>query len=116
MRWILDPRRYRVIERPEGNHEQVVLYNGRGTRHNLTDRALPLTGIFAKAATDKSINWVPRARWVVDGNIWSSSGITAGTCILRVLRIHLKQWCKYRDGYGRRLRGSPRWKRVRRIY
>jgi len=30
------------------------------------------------AATDKSIEWVPRARWVVDGNIWTSSGVTAG--------------------------------------
>ncbi|KAL4871475.1 hypothetical protein BDV12DRAFT_183843 [Aspergillus spectabilis] len=24
------------------------------------------------------VDWVPRARWVVDGNIWSSSGISAG--------------------------------------
>jgi len=30
------------------------------------------------AATDKSIGWVPRARWVVDGNIWTSSGVSAG--------------------------------------
>ncbi|KAL4946545.1 hypothetical protein BDV06DRAFT_87184 [Aspergillus oleicola] len=24
------------------------------------------------------VNWIPEARWVVDGNIWSSSGISAG--------------------------------------
>ncbi|KAF9648219.1 class I glutamine amidotransferase-like protein [Thelephora ganbajun] len=30
------------------------------------------------AATDKSIEWIPQARWVVDGNIWTSSGVTAG--------------------------------------
>lgn len=26
----------------------------------------------------KGVNWIPRARWVVDGNIWSSSGVAAG--------------------------------------
>ena len=30
------------------------------------------------AATSKAIEWVPKARWVVDGRFWSSSGITAG--------------------------------------
>ncbi|KAJ5823360.1 hypothetical protein N7447_005700 [Penicillium robsamsonii] len=25
-----------------------------------------------------NVNWVPRARWVVDGNVWSSSGVSAG--------------------------------------
>ena len=24
------------------------------------------------------MNWVAKARWVVDGNIWTSSGISAG--------------------------------------
>ncbi|KIJ49084.1 hypothetical protein M422DRAFT_161495, partial [Sphaerobolus stellatus SS14] len=28
---------------------------------------------------DKNVTWVPKARWVVDGNIWTSSGVTAGT-------------------------------------
>jgi len=27
---------------------------------------------------NKAVNWVPKARWVVDGNIWSSSGVAAG--------------------------------------
>ncbi|CAF1215146.1 unnamed protein product [Adineta steineri] len=26
----------------------------------------------------KTVNWIPKARWVVDGNIWSSSGVAAG--------------------------------------
>lgn len=25
------------------------------------------------------INWIPRARWVVDGKLWTSSGVSAGT-------------------------------------
>ena len=25
-----------------------------------------------------AVKWVDKARWVVDGNIWSSSGVTAG--------------------------------------
>ncbi|KAF2646326.1 class I glutamine amidotransferase-like protein [Massarina eburnea CBS 473.64] len=25
-----------------------------------------------------AVHWVPKARWVVDGNIWTSSGISAG--------------------------------------
>jgi transcriptional regulator GlxA family with amidase domain len=26
----------------------------------------------------KAVHWIPKARWVVDGNIWSSSGVAAG--------------------------------------
>ncbi|KAJ7099187.1 class I glutamine amidotransferase-like protein [Mycena epipterygia] len=31
------------------------------------------------AHTPKDIQWVPQARWVVDGNVWTSSGVTAGS-------------------------------------
>ncbi|KAG9122520.1 hypothetical protein FRC07_001061 [Ceratobasidium sp. 392] len=31
-----------------------------------------------KSHTSAAIDWVPKARWVVDGNIWTSSGVTAG--------------------------------------
>ncbi|KAJ6577797.1 class I glutamine amidotransferase-like protein [Mycena capillaripes] len=31
-----------------------------------------------EATKDHPIEWVAKARWVVDGNIWSSSGVTAG--------------------------------------
>jgi putative intracellular protease/amidase len=30
-------------------------------------------------ATPKDITWVPKARWVVDGHIWTSFGVSAGT-------------------------------------
>lgn len=26
----------------------------------------------------KNVTWVPTARWVTDGNIWTSSGVAAG--------------------------------------
>ncbi|KAL0950330.1 hypothetical protein HGRIS_010301 [Hohenbuehelia grisea] len=29
-------------------------------------------------ASGPTVNWVPCARWVVDGNIWTSSGVAAG--------------------------------------
>jgi transcriptional regulator GlxA family with amidase domain len=29
-------------------------------------------------ALHPQVNWVAKARWVVDGNIWTSSGISAG--------------------------------------
>ncbi|KAF8512312.1 class I glutamine amidotransferase-like protein [Hysterangium stoloniferum] len=30
------------------------------------------------AITSKQITWVPKARWVVDGKVWTSSGVSAG--------------------------------------
>ncbi|PYH92654.1 class I glutamine amidotransferase-like protein [Aspergillus ellipticus CBS 707.79] len=30
------------------------------------------------AALGPNVHWVPRARWVTDGNIWTASGVTAG--------------------------------------
>jgi transcriptional regulator GlxA family with amidase domain len=30
-------------------------------------------------STGPNVHWVPKARWVVDGNIWTSSGVSAGT-------------------------------------
>ncbi|KAJ7157691.1 class I glutamine amidotransferase-like protein [Mycena crocata] len=31
------------------------------------------------AAAPKDITWVAKARWVVDGNVWTSSGVAAGS-------------------------------------
>jgi len=42
-----------------------------------------------KAATSDKINWVPKARWVVDGNIWTSSGVTAGMDMTNAFLTHL---------------------------
>lgn len=30
----------------------------------------------------KNITWVPSARWVVDGNVWTSSGVAAGKSLV----------------------------------
>lgn len=37
-----------------------------------TDRELQVMTLGPK------VNWIRRARWVTDGNIWTSSGISAG--------------------------------------
>ncbi|KAG8718830.1 hypothetical protein FRC09_012033 [Ceratobasidium sp. 395] len=31
-----------------------------------------------QASTSKAVQWVAKARWIVDGNVWTSSGVTAG--------------------------------------
>ncbi|KAJ6505402.1 class I glutamine amidotransferase-like protein [Mycena sanguinolenta] len=41
------------------------------------------------AATPKDIQWVPKARWVVDGNVWTSSGVTAGCDMALAFVDHL---------------------------
>ncbi|KAJ6591296.1 class I glutamine amidotransferase-like protein [Mycena vulgaris] len=41
------------------------------------------------AATPKDIQWVPEARWVVDGNVWTSSGVTAGSDMALAFLEHL---------------------------
>lgn len=41
-------------------------------------------------ATSDAIQWVPKARWVVDGNIWTSSGVTAGVQSLLAFVRYLK--------------------------
>ncbi|KAJ7913414.1 class I glutamine amidotransferase-like protein [Mycena leptocephala] len=39
--------------------------------------------------TPKVIEWVLKARWVVDGNVWTSSGITAATDMALAFIEHL---------------------------
>lgn len=34
--------------------------------------------VWSFALGQKNVHWVPKARWVVDGNIWTSSGVAAG--------------------------------------
>ncbi|KAJ7481974.1 class I glutamine amidotransferase-like protein [Mycena latifolia] len=41
------------------------------------------------AATPKDIQWVPQARWVVDGNVWTSSGVAAGSDMALAFVEHL---------------------------
>ncbi|KAH8073011.1 class I glutamine amidotransferase-like protein [Cristinia sonorae] len=39
--------------------------------------------------TDLGITWVAKARWVVDGNYWTSSGVTAGIDMANAFLTHL---------------------------
>ncbi|EOA83292.1 uncharacterized protein SETTUDRAFT_139755 [Exserohilum turcica Et28A] len=42
-------------------------------------RATTNKSVFGEVkATHPRVNWIPKARWVVDGNIWTSSGVSAG--------------------------------------
>ncbi|KAJ7918138.1 class I glutamine amidotransferase-like protein [Mycena leptocephala] len=41
------------------------------------------------ASTAKDIDWVPKARWVVDGNVWTSSGVSAGADMALAFLEHL---------------------------
>ncbi|KAJ7481835.1 class I glutamine amidotransferase-like protein [Mycena latifolia] len=40
-------------------------------------------------STDRDIQWVPKARWVVDGNVWTSSGISSGSDMALAFLEHL---------------------------
>ncbi|KAJ7076463.1 class I glutamine amidotransferase-like protein [Mycena belliarum] len=41
------------------------------------------------AVTPKDITWVPEARWVIDGNVWTSSGVAAGADMALAFVEHL---------------------------
>jgi len=41
------------------------------------------------ASTAKDIEWVPKARWVIDGNVWTSSGAAAGSDMALAFLEHL---------------------------
>ncbi|KAJ7157670.1 class I glutamine amidotransferase-like protein [Mycena crocata] len=41
------------------------------------------------AGAPKDINWVAKARWVVDGNVWTSSGVAAGSDMALAFVEHL---------------------------
>ncbi|KAJ7172969.1 class I glutamine amidotransferase-like protein [Mycena crocata] len=59
-----------------------VLSGKRATTNKLFYRAVV-------AASPKDIEWVPLARWVVDGNVWTSSGVTAGSDMALAFVEHL---------------------------
>nr|GAT58103.1 predicted protein [Mycena chlorophos] len=41
------------------------------------------------ASTASEIDWQPKARWVVDGNVWTSSGVAAGSDMALAFLEHL---------------------------
>ncbi|CAK4645504.1 unnamed protein product [Aphanomyces euteiches] len=45
--------------------------------------------IKASCGTEYDIEWVSHGRWVVDGNIWTSSGVTAGMDMTNAFLEHL---------------------------
>jgi transcriptional regulator GlxA family with amidase domain len=45
--------------------------------------------ILYQSFTPKDITWVPKARWVIDGNIWTSSGVSAGSDMAIAFIEHL---------------------------
>jgi len=59
-----------------------VLEGKRATTNKMLFRAI-------EATTSKNITWVPKARWVVDGNVWTSSGVTAGSDMALAFLEHL---------------------------
>lgn len=56
--------------------EVLALAGVLGRRRATTNKA-SFRRIVAETS-ELGIYWVPKARWVVDGNIWTSSGVTAG--------------------------------------
>lgn len=51
----------------------------------------------------KNVTWVPTARWVTDGNVWTSSGVAAGE-----FRINLTEWLDPNSDHPRRHRHDVR--------
>ncbi|KIJ23700.1 hypothetical protein M422DRAFT_195601, partial [Sphaerobolus stellatus SS14] len=49
-----------------------ILHGKRATPNNFLYKTI--TNVYGR---DGMITWLPKARWVADGNVWASSGITA---------------------------------------
>ncbi|KAJ7768672.1 class I glutamine amidotransferase-like protein [Mycena maculata] len=45
--------------------------------------------ITEKVSKATDIDWVPKARWVVDGNVWTSSGVASGSDMALAFLEHL---------------------------
>ncbi|CAK4077002.1 unnamed protein product [Aphanomyces euteiches] len=45
--------------------------------------------VVANFGKEFNIEWVPHARWVQDGRIWTSSGVTAGMDMAYAFAVHL---------------------------
>lgn len=51
---------------------------GRIGSHNATTNKAAFNWVKTQEGADE-VNWIARARWVVDGKLWTSSGVSAGT-------------------------------------
>lgn len=68
-------------------HSLITVCTGAGlaARAGILDGRKATTNKFAWAETTKlgpRVHWITHARWVTDGNIWSSSGVSAGIDVL----------------------------------
>ncbi|KAF5711483.1 hypothetical protein FGLOB1_4986 [Fusarium globosum] len=59
-------------------------------------------------AMGPDVKWVPPARWTVDGNIWTSSGVTSG---LDLIFAYIEE--VYGTTYARDLQGTIEFNRVK---
>jgi putative intracellular protease/amidase len=50
-------------------------------------------------STGPNTTWVPTARWVVDGNVWTTSGVAAGSCHSAYLIVALAHSQAGTDGF-----------------
>ena len=77
------------------------------------------SGFTAVAAAAPRVRWVKRARWVVDGNVWTSAGVSAGidlTCawIAHVWGDHVAKGVADTMEYERH--EDPRWDPFARLH
>lgn len=56
----------------------LVARTGRIAGRNATTNKAAFTWVRSVEHAE-DVNWIARARWVVDGNLWTSSGVSAGT-------------------------------------
>ncbi|KAJ7443927.1 class I glutamine amidotransferase-like protein [Mycena galericulata] len=63
-----------------------VLSGRRATTNKAFYRLITET---ASRSNANDIDWVPKARWVVDGNVWTSSGVSAGSDMALAFLEHL---------------------------
>lgn len=56
----------------------VLARTGKMEGRNATTNKAAFNWVKSVEHADK-VNWIAKARWVVDGNLWTSSGVSAGT-------------------------------------
>jgi putative intracellular protease/amidase len=56
----------------------LLARTGKIAGRNATTNKAAFNWVKSVPGADK-VNWIAKARWVVDGNVWTSSGVSAGT-------------------------------------
>lgn len=73
----------------ESDDQQVALQSHHRQSFFLTPYEINFSRRSLYQADYPKTNWVPRARWVVDGNTWTASGVTAGADMGYAFLTHL---------------------------